>query len=207
MSRAVELAPRAAGGECARSNTGTLGTPGNTSGQFTVYNFQVEDYHTYYAAPEADKPFVWVHNANCGDRGLTFVEENLGTPRSPAMKAAREFENGTSGAYSSVASRNRVVPALKFDNPNPAGAPYVKFDGIEGNILIDAKTRILTFPTRAGLVTPKNVRETLQRVSEALRQNPGYKAVYEFPDEVARAEAQMILHKLRIKNISTRVRK
>ena len=29
-----------------------------------VYNFQVADWHTYYAAPEADKPFVWVHNAN-----------------------------------------------------------------------------------------------------------------------------------------------
>jgi hypothetical protein len=26
-----------------------------------VYNFQVADWHTYYAAPEADKPFVWVH--------------------------------------------------------------------------------------------------------------------------------------------------
>lgn len=26
-----------------------------------VYNFQVADWHTYYAAPEADKPFVRVH--------------------------------------------------------------------------------------------------------------------------------------------------
>jgi len=32
-----------------------------------VYNFQVADWHTYYAAPEADKPFVWVHNANYGN--------------------------------------------------------------------------------------------------------------------------------------------
>jgi len=34
-----------------------------------VYNFQVADWHTYYAAPEADKPFVWVHNAHCGELG------------------------------------------------------------------------------------------------------------------------------------------
>ncbi len=58
----IELAPRVAGG-----TTGTLGTPANAIGLFTVYNFQVQGYHTYFAAPKADKPFLWVHNANYGN--------------------------------------------------------------------------------------------------------------------------------------------
>lgn len=44
-----------------------------------VYNFQVADWHTYYAAPEADKPFVWVHNANYGPKA-----------QKAARKAAKE---------------------------------------------------------------------------------------------------------------------
>ncbi|MBZ0137381.1 MAG: HINT domain-containing protein [Planctomycetes bacterium] len=39
-----------------------------------VYNFQVKDYHTYFAAPEADEPFVWVHNAEYATRRFRLAQ-------------------------------------------------------------------------------------------------------------------------------------
>ena len=50
--------------------------------------------------------------------GLIFVRESLGTPTSRAAIAARDFEAGTSGAFSEMGSRSRVVPALRYQNPN-----------------------------------------------------------------------------------------
>jgi hypothetical protein len=32
---------------------------------FTTYNFEVEDWHTYFAGTENNDSFVWVHNAGC----------------------------------------------------------------------------------------------------------------------------------------------
>ncbi len=40
-----------------------------------VYNFQVAQTHTYFAAPTATDPFVWVHNANYRSRLPKSVDE------------------------------------------------------------------------------------------------------------------------------------
>ena len=49
------------------SATGSMGTPTNDAGRFTVYNFQVEDYHTYYVTNGVEFGAVWVHNSEgCG---------------------------------------------------------------------------------------------------------------------------------------------
>ncbi|MCX2803377.1 hypothetical protein OQJ68_16490, partial [Microbulbifer thermotolerans] len=148
---------------------------------------------------------------NNPNRGLTFVGENLGTPRNSAMQAARDFESGTTGAFSDIVTRQRQVPALRYDNPNPNGAPFVKFDGYQqlddGVIeLIDSKTRIVPFSTREGPFISPSVRDGLVRKSEALSQNPGYRGVIELPTTEARREAQQVLRQLGITNISTRVR-
>ncbi|MCT8979492.1 hypothetical protein [Shewanella algae] len=145
------------------------------------------------------------------NRGLTFVVENLGMPRNSAMQNARDFESGTTGAFSEIATRQRQVPALRYDNPNPNGAPFVKFDGYQqldnGVIeLIDSKTRIVPFSTREGPFISPSVRDGLVRKSEALSQNSGYRGVIELPTIEARREAQQVLRKLGITNISTRVR-
>jgi hypothetical protein len=139
------------------------------------------------------------------NRGIIFVQENLGTPRNAAGKTARDFESGTTGAYSDTASQRRAVPALRYDNPNPRGDNFVKFDGIEGNTLIDSKTRILTFESRGRRVVPQV--DDIIRVSEAARQNPQFKVVYEFPSLEAQREARQILLDLGITNIRTRVRR
>ncbi|MEZ5993107.1 MAG: polymorphic toxin-type HINT domain-containing protein [Planctomycetota bacterium] len=44
---------------------GTLGTPTNDNGLFSVYNFKVHEWHTYHVAPAVDQPAVFVHNAAC----------------------------------------------------------------------------------------------------------------------------------------------
>jgi filamentous hemagglutinin len=138
--------------------------------------------------------------------GLIFVRENLGAPRGGAATAARDFEAGTTGAFSEVATRSRVVPALRFENPNQSGFNFIKFDGLEeGGVLLDSKTRILVFESKGAQVIPQA--GDLRRMSEALRQNPGFRAVLEFPDAAARREAQRTLRRLQITNIGTRVRR
>ncbi len=104
-----------------------------------------------------------------------------------------------------------MVPGLRFSNPNPNGAGVVKFDGFQrldnGIVeLNDAKTRIVPFSTRNGPFISNSVRDGLIRKSLAVEQNPGFRAVLEFPTTAARREAQQVLRQLNITNISTRVR-
>ena len=64
-----------------------------------VYNFQVADWHTYYAAPEADKPFVWVHNANgYGTRSPKSVGEGGKSPGSWTGKPGNSVWQSTDAA-------------------------------------------------------------------------------------------------------------
>ncbi len=139
-------------------------------------------------------------------KGIIYVRESPRSPRSAARRAANDFEAGTTGARSDVASRDRVVPALRYNNPNPRGNKFVRFDGIEGTkVVIDAKTRILTFESRGRTVLPQE--QDLRRINRALEQNPGVRAVFEFPTETARAHAEGVLRSLGIDAIQTRVRR
>lgn len=67
-------------------------------------------------------------------------------------------------------------PALRFQNPNPAGPNLIKFDGAEeielgdGIELIVAHSRLPLW-CEAGR---RAMRKSLTRIAEALRQNPGY---------------------------------
>lgn len=147
------------------------------------------------------------------NRGLIFVRENLGDPNQMrlAQRRAFDFESGTTGAFSDAGSRNRAAPALRFNNPKTRGYNFVKFDGVDtladGTVeLIDSKIRLLLIETRRGPYIPPAVSDQLERMSAAIRQNPTFKAVLEFPDEAARSQAASILRRLRITNITTRVR-
>ncbi|CRM57887.1 Hemolysin precursor [Pseudomonas sp. 31 R 17] len=129
------------------------------------------------------------------NRGLIFVQEPQGDFAKPFVK----FEAGTTGAFSDVLSQRKAVPAIRFDNPNPNGNNFVKFDGIEdinGITLIDRKTALTTFDKQI---------QSVQRVSAALKQNPGVKAVFEFPNQKAADRATDILVEQNIRNISVRV--
>lgn len=129
------------------------------------------------------------------NKGLIFVQEPQGDFSKPFVK----FEAGTTGAFSYVLSQRKAVPAIRFDNPNPNGDNFVKFDGVEdvdGITLIDLKTALTSFDKQI---------QSVQRVSNALKQNPGIKAVFEFPSQKAADRATNILIEQNIRNIAVRV--
>ncbi len=128
------------------------------------------------------------------NRGLIFVHE----PQGDFSELYVKFESGTLGALSDIPSQQKVVPAIRFDNPNPRGYNFAKFDGIEadGVTLIDRKT---------SLTTKSKQLQSLQRVSIALKQNPDFKLVFEFPNQKAADRALDILIKQNITNINIRV--
>ncbi|WP_158412155.1 hemagglutinin repeat-containing protein [Fusobacterium animalis] len=116
------------------------------------------------------------------NRGVEYIYE------SPAGKAnAQEFQWGTSGSMmqNTPVGKKNVVPALRYDNPNTEGMNFIKFDGIEVEngvtCLIDAK-RNVPYWNKGGMETVKG---TLRRISEAKKQNPGIRVIYEFPNETA----------------------
>ena len=83
------------------------------------------------------------------------------------------------------AGKKNIVPVLRYDNPNTRGMNFIKFDGIEVEngvtCLIDSKTNI-PYWNKGGMETVKG---TLKRISEAKKQNPGIRVIYEFPKKEA----------------------
>ena len=116
------------------------------------------------------------------NRGVEYIYE------SPAGKPnAQEFQWGTehSMMQNTPTGKKNIVPALRYDNPNTRGMNFIKFDGIEVEngvtCLIDSKTNI-PYWNKGGI---KTVKKTLERISEAKKQNPGIRVIYEFPNETA----------------------
>jgi hypothetical protein len=142
---------------------------------------------------------------------LSFVPENSGVAQSPAGQVWRDYQAQTVGADTDPLTGQSNVPALQFDNPNPNGNPYVKWDGYQQlpdgtTELIDAKTAISPFSTADGPFVPQSTLDQLVNKSAALDQNPGYTGVIEVPTEQAAADAQAALDNLGIDNIDVRVR-
>ena len=138
------------------------------------------------------------------NKGLIYVAEGpKGKP------AAQDFQAGTNGAFTDLATGKGGVPALRYTNPNEKGVNFVKFDGIETAVdgstvmLIDAKTKLAIWSPS----TQKSVLDTLQRVKSAVDQNPGYKVLYEFPNQKVEAQAKAFIRSNGFDNIvSTRTR-
>jgi len=138
-----------------------------------VYNFQVEDYHTYFVnGSGADAAPILVHNA-CG---LEWVNENAHMSR-----RARAYNNSVPG--------NRVgqAPALRYDNPF-GGRNIVRFDGLDNNVLIDRKLSVYG---------SKKAKLQARRQEAALLQN-GMRGQWEVPTEAAAKRADSFLRRLRI---------
>ena len=57
------------------------------------------------------------------------------------------------------------VYRVPYDNPNPRGRPHVDFDGLQGNLPVDAKLSVVT--------RPKSVNQAM-RQAESLAQNDAY---------------------------------
>jgi hypothetical protein len=116
--------------------------------------------------------------------------------RSSKSTVAQVFEDAASGAASDIVTRNKIVPALFFDNPNLRGRNFVRFDGIEGTRLIDRKLNVTT--------KSKQVRD-LRRMSLALQQNPAFQGVIQVPDAAAQRAAMRALNKAGVNNITVEI--
>lgn len=120
-------------------------------------------------------------------RGLIFVAEKL--PRNPK---ARVLQSSADGAFSDIRTQKFASAALRYQNPNNRGNNFIKFDvaGLaeDGKTieLVDTKTKLAIWSAGAQGTTSA----TLKRVQSALDQNPGYRVVYEFPNERAAKEAR-----------------
>jgi hypothetical protein len=177
----------------------------------TVYNLRVADHHTYFVGGALWGWDVWVHNASYsrnspGNRGVKLVLEGGDQRIKLRTSPAEAFEDSLVGAASDVASGRRIVPALQFTPPKSSQNPYVRLDGLEpdtSNVLIDRKLSIVRFPTRSGPMIPDATR--IREVSEALRQNPGHRIIYEFPTSESARNARRILREIGVSNIEIRV--
>ena len=90
----------------------------------------------------------------------------------PAKKSSI-YENHAEGSFSDISTKKKTVPTLKYDNPNPNGRDYIKFDGTDGPMsFVDRKLNVTRFPKSLTQVT---------RAGEALKQNPGATLRYEVP--------------------------
>ncbi|MGA7613552.1 MAG: RHS repeat-associated core domain-containing protein [Thermoanaerobaculia bacterium] len=177
-------------GERVRTKTGeaTIAWIGREFGAARVFDIEVEGDHAYFLTSQ------WLLSHNCGmppRRGVVWVSE-----RTTAGDTALEYQAGAFGARSSVLTRQNEVPALLFDNPNAVGKPLVRFDGLEGNTLIDRKLSVTT--------KSKQLKD-LRRVGIALRQNPGYRLRIEVPTEGAARQARRALRLVGLRGVAIRV--
>ena len=107
----------------------------------------------------------------------------------PAGKLeAQEFQWGLIGSMmrQTPSGPKNIIPALRYDNSNPRGMNFIKFDRIEvrkgTTYLIDTKRNVPYWNKSA----MKNLEKTFRRINEAKNQNPEIKVIYEFPDEEAK---------------------
>ena len=117
------------------------------------------------------------------NRGVEYMFEK------PAGKIeAQEFQWGLTGSMmqQTPSGPKNIIPALRYDNPNPRGMNFIKFDGIEvrngTTYLIDTKRNVPYWNKSA----MKNLEKTFRRINEAKNQNPEIKVIYEFPNEEAK---------------------
>ena len=109
----------------------------------------------------------------------------------PAGKLeAQEFQWGLTGSMmqQTPSGHKNIIPALRYDNSNPRGMNFIKFDGIEvrngTTYLIDTKRNVPYWNKSA----MKNLTKTFDRINEAKNQNPEIKVIYEFPKEEAKTK-------------------
>jgi hypothetical protein len=138
-------------------------------------------------------------------KGLIYIAETL-----PRNARARQHQAGTSGAFSDIRTQKFASAALRYENPNKRGRNFIKFEvsGLSEDgksiELVDAKTKLAIWSKGP----QQTVLRTLERTKEALLQNPGYKVLYEFDDEIAAQQARLFIRKHNFHHyVGTRVRK
>ena len=117
----------------------------------------------------------------------------LSKSSSSGSDASNKFQSGTEGASSERDTKQNIVPDLRYDNPNPDGKSIVKLDGMANEKTDDGKVELIDRKTNVADYHPKMEQKTidgLSRQTEALRQNPEFTIVHEYPNQQAGDKAQ-----------------
>jgi hypothetical protein len=120
---------------------------------------------------------------------ITWVDENVGL-----KGLAKDYNDSAMGARSNILTKSGQAPALERMMPDGT-TRLVKFDGVDGSIMIDRKLSIVT--------TSKAQAQAL-RQSEVLNQN-GLTGLWEVPSVAQQNRAVKMLNNLNISNISVQV--
>ncbi len=120
---------------------------------------------------------------------VTWVDEDASmSPR------ARAYDDSAMGSRSNVETMKGQAPALTRITPDGETA-IVRFDGLDGDVLIDRKLSVVT--------TPK-VKDQVLRQSQALEQN-GLTGRWEVPTQSQADRAARMLDQLGVNNITVKV--
>nr|WP_298686493.1 hypothetical protein [uncultured Dongia sp.] len=118
-------------------------------------------------------------------RGIVYVKE-----KAPESADWVEFMKGHPDVIWLPETNEFAVPAIRYVNPNTNGRHLIRLDA--GGLLGDLETAVLTdTKTQMAVWAKAKTRDTLLRLREALRQNPGYgKIIYEVKTEAAAKKAR-----------------
>ncbi|WP_244138321.1 hemagglutinin repeat-containing protein [Burkholderia stabilis] len=124
-----------------------------------------------------------------GNGKVVWVNENAGMG-----STARDYNDSATGARSDPGAQTGLAPALERTLPD-GSTRIVKFDGVDGNVMIDRKVSV---------VTTDKAYDQASRQSQALAQN-GLTGRWEVPNEQQAARAQKMFDNLGITNITVKV--
>jgi filamentous hemagglutinin len=122
---------------------------------------------------------------------IVWVDERLNIDQH-----AQDYNDSALGARSNPITQRGQAPALQRTMPD-GSTRLVKFDGIDGDVLIDRKWSIVRAP---------GAQAQARRQSEVLAQHDLI-AIWEVPSEAERIKGIKFLRKLKIFNIKMRVAK
>lgn len=129
------LDPDWSGGTPTVGRLGALANP--ETGTFTTYNFEVSDWHTYFAAPKGERNVthaVWVHNMNVGvcKEGKDFLQrlKDQGVPPNVRRKAfesrlRQHADNPLDGTTYTAKVQGQMRPNLRTGIPENHGFPRI----------------------------------------------------------------------------------
>jgi len=120
---------------------------------------------------------------------VTWVDENA------TMKPdARQYQDCATGARCNVVTQRQQAPSIERTLED-GSKKVVRFDGLDGDILIDRKISV---------VTTSKAKEQALRQSQALKEN-GMTARWEVPTQTQANRAEKMFRELNIENITVKV--
>ena len=141
----------------------------------TVYNFQVEDFHTYFVG----ECYIWVHNATCTPENITSLKEHLeGTGAKDGAKTNGNI-NGTHNKNNFMSELRQNDGEIISSQPlqNIDGAKIIEYTGSNGRV----HTKTVYDPSVI------STEEFVNRSLSAVKNMPGElydysNGLYQFPD-------------------------